>query len=91
MTAKTKKHNIYYDSVAQLKPGWKDFLIIYILGRHICNCQARIHDLIRNCVNCGRITCAQEGSGPCFYCGALVVTKEQREVLFKHLYYIFIF
>ncbi|KAI1726272.1 putative zinc finger motif, c2HC5-type domain-containing protein [Ditylenchus destructor] len=49
--------------------------------RHPCDCQARIHSLVRNCLNCGRIVCAQEGSGPCFYCGNLVCTREERQIL----------
>uniref|UniRef100_A0A914KQ50 Zinc finger C2HC5-type domain-containing protein n=1 Tax=Meloidogyne incognita TaxID=6306 RepID=A0A914KQ50_MELIC len=48
-------------------------------GRHICGCQARIHNLIRNCLNCGRVVCEQEGSGPCFYCGTIVCTREERQ------------
>ncbi|KIH63278.1 hypothetical protein ANCDUO_06415, partial [Ancylostoma duodenale] len=48
-------------------------------GRHPCNCQARIHALVRNCMGCGKIVCVQEGSGPCFFCGTLVCTKEERE------------
>ncbi|VDM49165.1 unnamed protein product [Toxocara canis] len=50
-------------------------------GRHVCECQARIHGLIRNCMGCGRIVCEQEGSGPCFSCGELVCTREEREIL----------
>lgn len=50
-------------------------------GRHICGCQARIHNLIRNCLNCGRVVCEQEGSGPCFYCGTIVCTREERQIL----------
>uniref|UniRef100_A0A1I8ACF5 Zf-C2HC5 domain-containing protein n=1 Tax=Steinernema glaseri TaxID=37863 RepID=A0A1I8ACF5_9BILA len=46
-----------------------------------CDCQARVHDLILNCLNCGRIVCAQEGSGPCFFCGELVVSRAEREIL----------
>lgn len=50
-------------------------------GRHWCECQARVHALVRNCLNCGRVVCAQEGSGPCFFCGKLVCTLEQQKVL----------
>ncbi|CAJ0955723.1 unnamed protein product, partial [Mesorhabditis belari] len=50
-------------------------------GRHLCNCQARIHGLIRNCLGCGKIICEQEGSGHCLTCGRLVCTKEEREIL----------
>lgn len=49
-------------------------------GRHYCNCQARIHSLIRNCLICGKIVCLQEGSGPCFNCNSLVCTREEQKV-----------
>lgn len=32
-------------------------------------------------MGCGKIVCVQEGSGPCFYCGTLVCTREEREVI----------
>ena len=52
------------------------FLIVLLLltfvGRHRCECQASKHSLINNCVNCGRVVCEQEGSGPCLFCGSLV-------------------
>lgn len=28
------------------------------------------HALLGNCLACGKIVCAQEGLGPCLYCGA---------------------
>ncbi|VDO25222.1 unnamed protein product [Haemonchus placei] len=56
----------------------------FVAGRHPCNCQARIHALVRNCMGCGKIVCVQEGSGPCFFCGTLVCTKEEKEVIVKH-------
>lgn len=34
-----------------------------------CGCQARLHQLVNNCVRCGRIVCVREGPGPCFHCG----------------------
>jgi len=46
--------------------------VILLPGRHMCDCQAQKHDLIGNCLSCGRIICAQEGEGPCLFCGALV-------------------
>ena len=55
-------------------------------GRHACECQARKHDLVSNCVSCGRIVCAQEGSGPCLFCGSLVVTREEQEVISRRLF-----
>uniref|UniRef100_A0A914Y0F7 Zinc finger C2HC5-type domain-containing protein n=1 Tax=Panagrolaimus superbus TaxID=310955 RepID=A0A914Y0F7_9BILA len=59
-----------YNPALDLKPG-----------RHECECQARVHELIRNCLGCGRVVCKQEGSGPCFTCGTLVCTKEEREII----------
>lgn len=47
------------------KPGLKK-------GRHPCQCEAQLHDLINNCTKCGRIVCEQEGSGPCFFCDSMV-------------------
>lgn len=45
---------------------------VLLPGRHECNCEATKHALINNCLNCGRIVCEQERSGPCFTCGELV-------------------
>ncbi|KAI6223251.1 Zf-C2HC5 domain-containing protein [Aphelenchoides besseyi] len=50
-------------------------------GRIRCECQARIHSLIRNCTSCGRIVCEQEGSGPCVFCGEFVCTREEAEII----------
>ncbi|CAD5212864.1 unnamed protein product [Bursaphelenchus okinawaensis] len=50
-------------------------------GRHRCECQARIHGLIRNCKGCGRIVCEQEGSGPCVFCGKFVCTREEENII----------
>ncbi|XP_022647602.1 activating signal cointegrator 1-like isoform X2 [Varroa jacobsoni] len=47
------------------------------------NISAR-HQLVNNCVCCGRIVCSQEGSGSCFTCGALVVTPRETELLSKN-------
>ncbi|KAK6053203.1 hypothetical protein COOONC_09291, partial [Cooperia oncophora] len=32
-------------------------------------------------MGCGKIVCVQEGSGPCFFCGNLVCTKDEKEIL----------
>ncbi len=55
--------------------------VVLLKGRRPCECQAARHDLVSNCTSCGRVVCAQEGSGPCLFCGALVATREEREVL----------
>ncbi|KAH0453740.1 hypothetical protein IEQ34_018064 [Dendrobium chrysotoxum] len=40
-----------------------------------CSCQARRHQLVSNCLSCGKIVCEQEGEGPCSFCGALVLRE----------------
>lgn len=40
-----------------------------------CACQARRHNLVSNCLSCGKIVCEQEGEGPCNFCGALVLKE----------------
>lgn len=40
-----------------------------------CTCQATRHQLINNCLSCGRIVCEQEGEGPCNFCGSLVLRE----------------
>uniref|UniRef100_A0A3Q0KSC9 Activating signal cointegrator 1 n=1 Tax=Schistosoma mansoni TaxID=6183 RepID=A0A3Q0KSC9_SCHMA len=54
-----------------------DQLVSLLPGRHPCQCLATKHQLVNNCLNCGRIVCAQEGSGPCYYCGNLVCTIDE--------------
>ncbi|XP_012253283.2 activating signal cointegrator 1 [Athalia rosae] len=55
--------------------------IILLKGRHKCNCEAKKHALVNNCVSCGRIVCMQEGAGPCFCCGDLVCSPDQQALL----------
>ena len=55
--------------------------VVRLAGRHECECQAVKHGLVSNCLGCGRIVCSQEGSGPCLFCGTLVVTREEQIVL----------
>lgn len=43
----------------------------------MCECQASRHKLVGNCLNCGRIVCEQEGSGPCYFCGSLVGRRDE--------------
>ncbi|XP_024537080.1 activating signal cointegrator 1-like [Selaginella moellendorffii] len=40
-----------------------------------CDCQATRHELVNNCLSCGKIVCQQEGEGPCSFCGALVLKE----------------
>lgn len=50
---------------------------VLLKGRRSCDCQAAEHQLINNCLGCGRIVCEQEGSGPCLYCQEPVYTPEE--------------
>ena len=56
---------------------------VTVPGRRPCECQATRHDLVANCLSCGRVVCAQEGEGPCLYCGCLVT--RDREVRYAAL------
>ncbi|OAF72200.1 hypothetical protein A3Q56_00016 [Intoshia linei] len=49
--------------------------------RNPCNCQSSKHRLISNCLNCGRIVCELEGSGPCLFCGKLVTTQKEKKII----------
>ena len=66
------------------KDGKMDDTVMMLPGRNKCECQAQKHDLINNCIKCGRIVCSQEGSGPCLFCGQLVCTREEKEVLNRY-------
>jgi len=33
------------------------------------------HPLVNNCLECGKIVCAVEGAGPCFFCGNEVLPR----------------
>ena len=75
-SGKKKTHfvNLYSEDGAN-----KD--VVLLSGRHRCECQASKHTLVANCLHCGRVVCHQEGSGPCQFCGNLVVSREERELL----------
>ncbi|CAF2952255.1 unnamed protein product [Rotaria sp. Silwood2] len=59
----------------------KERMAVRLPGRNTCECQASKHKLISNCLKCGRIVCEQEGSGPCFFCGNLVCTRDERQLI----------
>lgn len=61
--------------------GLLDHGNVLLKGRHKCDCEAKRHALINNCLNCGRIVCAQEGAGPCFFCKELVCSPDQQTLL----------
>ncbi|XP_061384314.1 activating signal cointegrator 1 [Danaus plexippus] len=75
---KSKKKTKYVNLYSQ---EGKNAQVVFLKGRHHCDCQASKHELVNNCLQCGRIVCKQEGSGPCLFCGSLVCTpEEQREI-----------
>lgn len=71
---KTKFVNLYSEE-------GHDKMTVLLKGRHRCNCEAKRHALINNCLNCGRIVCVQEGAGPCFFCDEIVCSAEQQAIL----------
>ncbi|XP_013193492.1 activating signal cointegrator 1 [Amyelois transitella] len=75
---KSKKKTKYVNLYSQ---EGKNAQVILLKGRHRCDCQASKHELINNCLQCGRVVCKQEGSGPCLFCGNLVCTPEERKEL----------
>ncbi|XP_056134864.1 activating signal cointegrator 1 isoform X2 [Lampris incognitus] len=77
-SSSTKKKSKFVNLYAQ---EGQDKLAVILPGRHACECLAQKHNLINNCITCGRIVCEQEGSGPCLFCGSLVCTKEEQEIL----------
>ncbi|XP_045777560.1 activating signal cointegrator 1 [Maniola jurtina] len=76
--SKSKKKTKYVNLYSQ---EGKNAQVVLLKGRNHCDCQASKHQLINNCLQCGRVVCQQEGSGPCLFCGNLVCTpEEQREI-----------
>jgi hypothetical protein len=71
---KTKYYNLYS------KDG-KENESVMLKGRVKCDCQAQKHQLIANCLTCGRIVCEQEGSGPCLFCTSLVCTESEMKII----------
>jgi activating signal cointegrator 1 len=51
--------------------------VVLLKGRRECLCQAQYHNLVNNCLTCGKIICEQEGEGPCFFCGNIVLYPEK--------------
>lgn len=59
--------------------------ILNTKNRRPCNCEAQVHDLLENCLSCGRLACISEGPGKCLSCGNIVLNQDQRERLAKHI------
>jgi hypothetical protein len=54
----TSKKNKFVN-VSSQEGASKDSVILE--GRRSCSCQATKHDLINNCLSCGKVVCKQEG------------------------------
>ena len=54
----------------------RDFNKIVPKDREICYCMANVHNLVSNCLNCGKIVCDYEGEGPCLFCGNWVDNQQ---------------
>ncbi|XP_028172887.1 activating signal cointegrator 1 [Ostrinia furnacalis] len=76
--AKSKKKTKFVNLYSQ---EGKNAQVVLLKGRNHCDCQASKHELINNCLQCGRVVCKQEGSGPCLFCGNLVCTPEEQKEL----------
>jgi hypothetical protein len=56
--------------------------------RRKCNCMAQRHPLLAaapNCLSCGKIICAKEGLGPCTFCGAALLSREDLQEMLHAL------
>ena len=54
-TASTKKQKF----VPLMSREGQSRMAMQLPGRHVCQCLAQKHDLVNNCVECGRIVCSQ--------------------------------
>lgn len=59
--------------------------ILSYKNRKTCDCEAQVHDLLENCLNCGRLSCIAEGPGKCFTCGNLILEASQRDHFKKYI------
>ncbi|GFY56034.1 activating signal cointegrator 1 [Trichonephila inaurata madagascariensis] len=80
MMKKSGKHSTKYLPLSSADIAKEKILLP---GRRPCTCEAVKHGLINNCLECGRIICDQEGSGPCFTCGNLVCTPKEQEAIIR--------
>jgi hypothetical protein len=78
-TAPTKKRKF----VPLMSREGQSRTAMHLPGRHVCQCLAQKHDLVNNCVECGRIVCSQEGAGPCIFCGSLIFPPDEEKMLAK--------
>ncbi|KAI8869712.1 zf-C2HC5-domain-containing protein [Ramicandelaber brevisporus] len=52
-------------------------------GRKECGCQGLKHQVITNCLSCGRVLCEVEGAGDCFFCHEMVISREQQLAIMR--------
>lgn len=76
---KNKNTNEESDAIKELQT------ILSAKKRIPCGCEAQTHPLLANCLDCGRLICNNEGPGECFHCGTLILSKEQRDRIGKHV------
>ena len=48
-------------------------------GKPICECMATVHDLVANCMGCGKIICQFEGDEACPFCGLALGQMDKQE------------
>lgn len=48
------------------------------ISKRQCDCMATEHELLGNCLACGKIVCAIEGVGSCMFCGHQILSKGQQ-------------
>lgn len=48
------------------------------VGKQLCYCMGTEHDLVGNCLACGKVVCALEGKGACLFCGHAVTAKGEK-------------
>ena len=65
---KANTKNKFVNLYSQEKMHKDKFLL---QGRRLCNCQASKHNLINNCLKCGKVVCTQEGAGAQGLCGVV--------------------
>lgn len=69
-TIQSKNYKVLLNKITDLKEP----------GRKFCDCLGQKNcSIINNCTSCGNIVCSQQGSGPCLFCGELVLSKEEIE------------
>ena len=56
----------------------KDLIGPACVGKQLCYCMGTDHELVGNCLACGKVVCALEGKGACLFCGHAVTAKGEK-------------